>query len=68
MPTSAIRNSCCASATAQGTPNFFLTYQEAASNDFVMRGDRVELMHSDISAWSITFVDTGLEWPIARAA
>ncbi len=41
--------------------NFFLTYQEAASNDFVMQKGRVELMHSDIGDWSIAFVDTGLE-------
>jgi glucose-1-phosphate cytidylyltransferase len=46
--------------------NFFLNYQEAASNDFVMRAGRVELMHSDISDWSITFVDTGLESAIGE--
>src|SRR4051812_19299344 len=40
--------------------DYFLTYQEAASNDFTMSGGQVELMQSDISDWSITFVDTGL--------
>ena len=46
--------------------NYFLTYDEAASNDFVMRDGRVELLQSDISDWSITFVDTGLESAIGE--
>ena len=46
--------------------NFFLTYQEAASNDFTMSAGQVELMQSDISDWSITFVDTGLTSPIGE--
>lgn len=45
---------------------YFLTYQEAVSNDFVMHGDRVDLVHNDISDWSITFADTGLESPIGE--
>lgn len=42
--------------------NFFLNYDEAESNDFVLsRGGRsVELMSSDINDWTITFVDTGM--------
>ena len=41
--------------------NFFLNYDEAASNDFVLTnsGRSVELMSSDIADWKITFVDTG---------
>lgn len=41
---------------------FFLTYSEAMSNDFTLSdgGRRVELHSSDIDAWKITFVDTGL--------
>ncbi|QBS45255.1 glucose-1-phosphate cytidylyltransferase [Nocardia sp. CS682] len=46
--------------------NFFLTYQESVSNDFVMRDGRVEMLRSDISDWQITFVDTGLESPIGE--
>lgn len=46
--------------------DFFLTYNEAASNDFVMRNGDVELLQSDISDWSITFVDTGLESAIGE--
>jgi len=56
----------CLGYGASHIKNYFLTYQEAASNDFVMRGGRVELMHSDISDWSITFVDTGLETAIGE--
>ncbi|MFF3228990.1 glucose-1-phosphate cytidylyltransferase [Nocardia suismassiliense] len=46
--------------------NFFLTYQESVSNDFVMRDGRVEMLRSDISDWQITFVDTGQESPIGE--
>jgi glucose-1-phosphate cytidylyltransferase len=46
--------------------DYFLKYQEAASNDFVMRDGQVELLDSDIGDWSITFVDTGLESPIGE--
>ena len=41
--------------------DYFLNYNECVSNDFVLRqGDRVQLLRSDISDWTITFVDTGL--------
>ncbi|CAM4159000.1 glucose-1-phosphate cytidylyltransferase [Nocardia ninae] len=46
--------------------NFFLTYQESVSNDFVMRDGRVEMLRSDINDWQITFVDTGVESPIGE--
>ena len=41
---------------------FFLNYNEALSNDFVLSegGRKVELMSTDISDWRITFVETGL--------
>jgi glucose-1-phosphate cytidylyltransferase len=39
---------------------YFLNYDEAISNDFVLDGSRgVELLGSDIHDWRITFVDTG---------
>ncbi|MDH6196249.1 glucose-1-phosphate cytidylyltransferase [Mycobacterium frederiksbergense] len=56
----------CLGYGASHIKNYFLTYQEAASNDFVMRGSQIELTHSDISDWSITFVDTGLESAIGE--
>ena len=46
--------------------DFFLSYRETESNDFVMHGGEVELLGSDIADWSITFVDTGLESPIGE--
>lgn len=56
----------CLGYGASYIKDYFLHYDESASNDFVMRGGRVELMGSDISDWSITFVDTGLESAIGE--
>lgn len=41
---------------------FFLNYEEAVSNDFVLSqgGRKRDLLNSDILDWRITFVDTGL--------
>ena len=41
---------------------YFLEYNECLSNDFVLSpgGKGVELLHSDIHDWRITFVDAGL--------
>jgi glucose-1-phosphate cytidylyltransferase len=42
--------------------NYFLHYDECLSNDFVLArgGQEIQLYNSDISDWTITFVDTGL--------
>lgn len=42
--------------------NYFLTYDECLSNDFVLTngGKDVQLLQSDIHDWKISFVDTGL--------
>lgn len=47
---------------------YFLDYGEALSNDFVLsNGARdVELLGTDISNWTITFVDTGMRSTIAE--
>jgi len=41
--------------------NYFLNYNEALSNDFVLTqgGRSIELLQSDIHDWKITFVETG---------
>lgn len=41
--------------------DFFLNYDECASNDFVLTGGgrKVDLLARDIDDWRITFVDTG---------
>ncbi len=48
--------------------DYFLNYNECASNDFVLRdgGKSVSLLNADISDWRITFVDTGLNANIAQ--
>ncbi|MGQ9409774.1 glucose-1-phosphate cytidylyltransferase [Mycolicibacterium gilvum] len=56
----------CLGYGAEHIKNYFLSYNEAASNDFVLRGGKVELMAADIDDWSITFVDTGLESAIGE--
>jgi glucose-1-phosphate cytidylyltransferase len=47
---------------------YFLDYDEALSNDFVLtNGARdVALLGSDISDWTITFVETGMQSTIAE--
>jgi len=47
---------------------YFLTYNEAMSNDFVLRdgGRDIELLRHDIQDWEITFVDTGLHTSIGQ--
>src|ERR1700710_1421612 len=51
----------CLGHGAQAVKDYFLDYRETSSNDFVLRdgGHAVELLGSDISDWTITFVDTG---------
>lgn len=52
----------CLGHKADVIKKFFLNYDEAISNDFVItRGGReVRLLNSDIEDWTITFVDTGI--------
>lgn len=58
----------CLGYGARVIKEYFLNYRETASNDFVLSegGARVELLNSDITDWTITFVDTGLETPIGE--
>ena len=60
----------CLGYGASYVKDFFLNYDETRSNDFVLeRGDRkAKLFKTDISDWRITFVDTGLNSAIGRAA
>ncbi|MFJ4654243.1 glucose-1-phosphate cytidylyltransferase [Nocardia sp. NPDC088792] len=46
--------------------DYFLTYREEESNDFVLREGRVDVLSSDISDWTITFVDTGVDSSIGE--
>ena len=56
----------CLGYGAEHIKNYFLNYAETASNDFVLRGGKVELLSSDIKDWHITFVHTGLDSPIGE--
>jgi glucose-1-phosphate cytidylyltransferase len=56
----------CLGYGAAHIKNYFLTYNEAESNDFVMCSGKIEVMQSDIDGWSITFVDTGIDTPIGE--
>ncbi|MGZ3641344.1 MAG: sugar phosphate nucleotidyltransferase [Candidatus Limnocylindrales bacterium] len=52
----------CLGQRADLIKHYFLAYDEALSNDFVLSegGQRIELLGSDIASWRITFADTGL--------
>lgn len=53
----------CLGHQAEVIKEYFLTYNEALTNDFTLSegGRRIELARSDLSTWRITFVDTGLK-------
>ena len=56
----------CLGYGAHHIKDFFLHYDETASNDFVLHGAEVELLGSDIKDWTITFVHTGLDSAIGE--
>lgn len=58
----------CLGYKADKIKEYFLHYDEAISNDFVLSkgGRQVDLIRSDIDDWQITFVDTGLHSNIGQ--
>jgi glucose-1-phosphate cytidylyltransferase len=58
----------CLGYKAEVIKEYFLNYNEALSNDFVLHdgGARLELLKTDIHNWSIAFVNTGLHEPIGQ--
>jgi glucose-1-phosphate cytidylyltransferase len=52
----------CLGHRAEAVKNYFLNYNECASNDFVLSngGKQLDLLNSDIQDWRITFADTGI--------
>jgi glucose-1-phosphate cytidylyltransferase len=58
----------CLGYGASAVKDFFLSYDETRSNDFILEGGarKVTLFRTDISDWRITFVDTGLNSPIGE--
>jgi glucose-1-phosphate cytidylyltransferase len=58
----------CLGYRAEVIKDYFLRYEEALANDFVLSngGRDVELLGSDMSEWRITFVDTGIQSSIGE--
>ena len=58
----------CLGYGAQAVKDYFLDYKETASNDFVLTkgGVHVEMLGTDISDWTITFIDTGIDTAIGE--
>lgn len=50
----------CLGYGSEAIKEFFLEYEEAVSNDFVLKGGERTLLGTDIDDWTITLVDTGL--------
>ena len=58
----------CLGYGAHAVKEYFLDYRETGSNDFVLTkgGQHVEMLQTDISNWTITFIDTGVETAIGE--
>src|SRR5262249_47035626 len=58
----------CLGYKAEAIKDYFLNYNEALSNDFILTdgGRSIELLQRDIDEWSITFVSTGLQATIGE--
>lgn len=58
----------CLGHSGETIKRFFLNYDEATSNDFVLRkgGLDIEYQNRDIDEWTINFVDTGLDSTIGE--
>ena len=58
----------CLGYGAEEVKDYFLTYRETASNDFVLSesGARIDLLSTDIASWRVTFVDTGSDSTIGE--
>ncbi len=58
----------CLGYRADAIKEYFLRYEEALSNDFVLSdgGRQIDLLGSDIQDWRITFADTGLDSTIGE--
>jgi len=58
----------CLGHGAQAVKDYFLTYRETTSNDFVLRqgGEDIKMLSTDISEWTITFIETGIDTAIGE--
>lgn len=51
---------------AKHIARYFLEYEEAYSNDFVIDSGEVDYLTTDVADWKITFVHTGIDTPIGE--
>src|SRR5690606_40419795 len=51
----------CLGIRGDAIKDYFTKYKEYISNDFVLKGSKIDLFERDIDDWNITFVDTGIE-------
>ena len=58
----------CLGHGAQAVKDYFLNYRETTSNDFVLKqgGDDIEMLGTDISEWTISFIETGIDTAIGE--
>ncbi|WP_107771342.1 sugar phosphate nucleotidyltransferase [Nocardioides sediminis] len=58
----------CLGYGAEAVKDYFLNYRETASNDFVITkgGGHIQMLETDISDWTITFIDTGMDTAIGE--
>jgi len=58
----------CLGHGAQAVKDYFLNYRETTSNDFVLMqgGEDVKMLSTDISEWTISFIDTGVDTAIGE--
>jgi glucose-1-phosphate cytidylyltransferase len=50
----------CLGYRAELVKEYFLSYNEAMANDFVLTGNEVRLLNSHMDGWTVTFLDTGV--------
>lgn len=58
----------CLGHGAQAVKDYFLTYRETTSNDFVLRqgGEDIKMLGTDITEWTISFIETGIDTAIGE--
>lgn len=56
----------CLGYGASHITDYFLSYRETMSNDFVIDKGELQLLGADIADWRITFAHTGLDTPIGE--
>lgn len=58
----------CLGHGADAVKDYFLNYRETTSNDFVLTkgGQHIDMLSTDISDWTIQFIDTGMDTAIGE--